>query len=207
MHHPPPRKDRNPGMREFIATLLTIGPLKKSKLSLQFLHYFFFKSYVTTVENPFPIQHIIINCFIIRNQLLNILDLVKSVSLSITCEKIQRIESLIIFSFQELNTIDAHVRCWGQIHKVKTKFSIPNYVLIILKKMDLEKIHPVAMEEAQTLARQLKIPYIECSAKIRMNVDQSFYELVRIVRKFQLAERPPAKPASKNNKTKCIIIF
>lgn len=60
--------------------------------------------------------------------------------------------------------------------------------------------------EAQNLSRQLKVPYIECSAKLRMNVDQAFYELVRIVRKFQLSERPPLKPSDENRKRKCSIL-
>lgn len=51
-------------------------------------------------------------------------------------------------------------------------------------------VFQVSGEEAQGLANQLKIPYIECSAKMRMNVDQSFHELVRIVRRFQVLERP-----------------
>ena len=64
----------------------------------------------------------------------------------------------------------------------------------------------VSTEEGQNLAKQLKIPYIECSAKIRMNVDQCFHELVRIVRKFQEAERPPAKYAN-GNKKNCVIFW
>ena len=48
----------------------------------------------------------------------------------------------------------------------------------------------VSAEEAQGLARQLKVPYIECSAKMRMNVDSAFHELVRIIRRFQALERP-----------------
>ena len=43
----------------------------------------------------------------------------------------------------------------------------------------------ISNDEAHGLARQLKVPYIECSAKVRMNVDQAFYELVRLVRRFQ----------------------
>lgn len=48
---------------------------------------------------------------------------------------------------------------------------------------------------------------MECSAKMRMNVDNAFYELVRVVRKFQLSERPPLKPNySKKNKKKCCVL-
>ena len=44
-------------------------------------------------------------------------------------------------------------------------------------------------QEAFELSRQLKVPYIETSAKLRMNIEESFGELVRIVRKFQAYER------------------
>lgn len=71
----------------------------------------------------------------------------------------------------------------------------------------MEHQRVVWQEEAQDLARQLKIPYIECSAKLRMNVDQAFHELVRVVRKFQLSERPPFKANYKNKKgRKCCVL-
>lgn len=40
----------------------------------------------------------------------------------------------------------------------------------------------VTQEEGQQLARQLKVTYMEASAKIRMNVDQAFHELVKVIR-------------------------
>lgn len=67
----------------------------------------------------------------------------------------------------------------------------------------------VSIEKAQELSRQLKVPYLECSAKVRINVDQAFYELVRIVRKFQLSERPINHKDDRNsrpNKNCCVII-
>ena len=56
--------------------------------------------------------------------------------------------------------------------------------------LDFFLFFQVSAEEAQGLARQLKVPYIECSAKMRMNVDPAFHELVRIIRRFQALERP-----------------
>ena len=72
-------------------------------------------------------------------------------------------------------------------------------------------------EEAHSLARQLKAPYIECSAKMRMNVDQAFHELVRLVRRFQVLERPDSvnsnhaidgqsEGVKKRSKGKCSIL-
>ena len=48
------------------------------------------------------------------------------------------------------------------------------------------------------MAKQLKTPFIECSAKNRINIDQAFYELVRLIRKFQALERPISQGQSAN---------
>ena len=48
----------------------------------------------------------------------------------------------------------------------------------------------VTQEEGQQLARQLKVTYMEASAKIRMNVDQAFHELVRVIRWGERTVRP-----------------
>lgn len=40
----------------------------------------------------------------------------------------------------------------------------------------------VQRDEGEELARKLHLPYVECSAKMRMNVDHAFHHLVRLVR-------------------------
>ncbi|KJH41974.1 hypothetical protein DICVIV_12044 [Dictyocaulus viviparus] len=45
--------------------------------------------------------------------------------------------------------------------------------------------YQVSRSEAEDLARSLNIPYVECSAKLRMNVDQAFHAVVRLVRRFK----------------------
>ncbi|NXA12943.1 RRAS2 protein, partial [Sapayoa aenigma] len=67
----------------------------------------------------------------------------------------------------------------------------------------------VTQEEGQQLARQLKVTYMEASAKIRLNVDQAFHELVRVIRKFQEQECPPSPEPTRKEKDKkgchCVI--
>ncbi|EPB73378.1 hypothetical protein ANCCEY_07538 [Ancylostoma ceylanicum] len=70
-------------------------------------------------------------------------------------------------------------------------------MLLIQKKIGLGKQHDasqrfflyVTRAEAEELARTLNVPYVECSAKLRLNVDQAFHAVVRLVRKFQHDER------------------
>nr|XP_014427880.1 ras-related protein R-Ras-like isoform X1 [Pelodiscus sinensis]XP_014427882.1 ras-related protein R-Ras-like isoform X2 [Pelodiscus sinensis]XP_025039338.1 ras-related protein R-Ras-like isoform X3 [Pelodiscus sinensis] len=62
----------------------------------------------------------------------------------------------------------------------------------------------VPREEALAFAQENRIPYMEASAKIRLNVDESFHEVVRAIRRFQELEMPPAPrahPTAKESKS------
>ena len=65
-----------------------------------------------------------------------------------------------------------------------------NYLTFSFLEMADTTAIQVSADEGHSLARQLKVPYLECSAKLRMNVDLAFHELVRLIRRFQALERP-----------------
>lgn len=112
---------------------------------------------------------------------------------------------LLVFSVTDHSSFDEMFKFHRQILRVKDRDEFP--MLMVGNKSDLEYQRSVNLEEAQQLSRQLKIPYIECSAKNRVNVDQAFHELVRVVRKFQLSERPLVKDEYKRkSKKRCIIL-
>lgn len=112
---------------------------------------------------------------------------------------------LLVFSVTDHSSFDEMFKFHRQILRVKDRDEFP--MLMVGNKSDLEFQRHVSLEEAQQLSRQLKIPYIECSAKNRVNVDQAFHELVRVVRKFQLSERPLVKDEDKRkNKKRCCIL-
>ena len=50
----------------------------------------------------------------------------------------------------------------------------------------LTPVGQVSVADCEDMAKQLKTPFIECSAKNRMNVDPAFHELVRLIRRFQV---------------------
>lgn len=112
---------------------------------------------------------------------------------------------LLVFSLADHSSFQEVAKFQKQILRVKDRDEFP--MLMVGNKSDLDVQRKVSLDEAQTLCRQLGTPYIECSAKQRVNVDQAFHELVRIVRKFQLAERPFIEEEyRRKNKRKCCIL-
>lgn len=112
---------------------------------------------------------------------------------------------LLIFSLNDHSSFDEIPKFQKQILRVKDRDEFP--MLMVGNKCDLERQRQVSLEEAQSVSRGLIVPYIECSAKHRINVDQAFHELVRIVRKFQIAERPYIEESyKKKNKSNCCLL-
>ena len=80
---------------------------------------------------------------------------------------------LLVFSVTERSSFEELAKFHQQILRVKDRDEFP--ILIVANKSDLELGRAVSREEAENLARQLRVPLIESSAKLRMYVDQSFH--------------------------------
>ena len=95
-------------------------------------------------------------------------------------------------SFEEINTF------YQQILRVKDQDNVP--VIIVANKCDLEYERQVgangmfmpsqllqfndSLSEGRDLAKHFGCKYIETSAKLRLNVDQAFSDLVREIRRY-----------------------
>uniref|UniRef100_A0AAQ6IGG7 Small monomeric GTPase n=1 Tax=Anabas testudineus TaxID=64144 RepID=A0AAQ6IGG7_ANATE len=115
---------------------------------------------------------------------------------------------LLVFSVTDRGSFEEIYKFQRQILRVKDRDEFP--MILVGNKADLELQRQVTQEEGQQLARQLKVTYMEASAKIRMNVDQAFHELVRVIRKFQEQECPPSPEPTRKEKDKsgchCVIV-
>ncbi|PSN53595.1 Ras-like protein 2 [Blattella germanica] len=173
------------------------GGVGKSAITIQFIQSYFVTDYDPTIEDSYTKQCVI-------DDVPAKLDTGQEEFSAMREQYMRSGEGfLLVFAVTDKASFDEMYKFHRQILRVKDRDEFP--MLMVGNKADLDHQRVSAMD-AQNLSRQLKIPYIECSAKLRMNVDQAFHELVRIVRKFQLSERPPLKANYKKNKKKCCVL-
>lgn len=168
------------------------GGVGKSALTIQFIQSYFVTDYDPTIEDSYQKQCVIDD----KVARLDVLDTAGQEEFSAMREQYMRSGEgfLLVFSLSDRRSFEEAARFHKDILRVKDRDEFP--VMLVGNKSDLQNQRMVPPEDAHALARQLKVPYIECSAKMRMNVDQSFHELVRIIRRFQALERPDSVAGS-----------
>ncbi|CAL1267068.1 unnamed protein product [Larinioides sclopetarius] len=178
------------------------GGVGKSALTIRFIQSYFVTDYDPTIEDSYTKQ-CVIDGQVAR---LDILDTAGQEEFSAMREQYMRSGEgfLLVFSVTDNNSLDEMYRFHRQILRVKDRDEFP--MLLVANKCDLESQRVISSSEIQQRAQQLKIPYVECSAMLGRNVETAFYELVRQVRKFQAAERPPIKPSKSKPRRKCVIL-
>lgn len=196
------QNDRGSYAQSYKLVVVGGGGVGKSAITIQFIQSYFVTDYDPTIEDSYTKQCVIDDI----PAKLDILDTAGQEEFSAMREQYMRSGEgfLLVFSVTDRGGLDEMFKFHRQILRVKDRDEFP--MLMVGNKVDLEHQRQVSRFDAQNASTQLKIPYIECSAKQRMNVDQAFHELVRIVRKFQASERPPLKPTYNNKKRKCCII-
>merc|ERR1712137_1045624 len=87
---------------------------------------------------------------------------------------------LIVFAITEESSFKQIQELHGSIVRAKDSNNVP--MVLVGNKADLQDERTVAEETIEELTTRLKIPYFEASAKKCENVEESFFELVRIMR-------------------------
>nr|XP_042130592.1 ras-related protein R-Ras isoform X2 [Peromyscus maniculatus bairdii] len=75
-----------------------------------------------------------------------------------------------------------------------------NGFLLVFAINDRQSFNEVLRSEASSFSASHHMPYFEASAKLRLNVDEAFEQLVRTVRKYQEQELPPSPPSAPRKK-------
>ncbi|EDO39171.1 predicted protein [Nematostella vectensis] len=176
------------------------GGVGKSALTIQFIQSHFVSDYDPTIEDSYRKQCVIDE----RVAHLDILDTAGQEEFSAMREQYMRSGEgfLLVFSVTDRSSFEEINKFYNQILRVKDRTEFP--MIICGNKSDLEYERTVSTAEGQELARQLRIQYLETSAKQRTNVDQAFHDLVRAIRRFTVATEAP--PKDKKSGKKCTIL-
>ncbi len=110
---------------------------------------------------------------------------------------------LCVFSVTERETFDSMKDFREQILRVKVDEQIP--IILVGNKIDIKDERVVSSDEAKALAQSWGVQYEETSAKMKVNVDKVYYDLV-----LQIKERKDAangnQQKKKKKKSKCVIL-
>ncbi|KAI6225121.1 Ras-like protein 2 [Aphelenchoides fujianensis] len=168
--------------------VLGSGGVGKSALTIQFVQQYFISEYDPTISDSYSKT-----CFIEENMWkLDVIDTAGQDEFAAMREQYLRNGDgfLLVFSLTNRESLEYIKRLYRHIERVKDRDYFP--MILVGNKSDLEAQRQISREEAEGWARSLQVPYVECSAKYRQNVDQIFHDLVRSIRRFKVQERESA---------------
>jgi small GTP-binding protein len=167
-------------LKEYKLVVVGGGGVGKSALTIQFIQSHFVEEYDPTIEDSYRKQCVIDE----EVAVLDILDTAGQEEFSAMREQYMRTGEgfLLVFSITDRNSFNEILSFHKQILRVKDREEFP--MILVGNKSDLEMDRTVNSQEGSDMAKQLKIPYLETSAKLKINVDKCFQDLVRAIRAF-----------------------
>jgi len=182
--------------RQYKLVVVGGGGVGKSALTIQFIQSHFVQDYDPTIEDSYRKQCVIDD----RVAHLDILDTAGQEEFSAMRDQYMRSGEgfLLVFSVTDRSSFEEISKFYNQILRVKDRNEFP--MILVGNKCDLDNERAVSQTEGQEVGKQLRIPYIETSAKNRTNVDQSFHELVRAIRRFYAAQEEAPRRKGKKKK-------
>ncbi|KAL9128503.1 MAG: hypothetical protein Q9217_002829 [Psora testacea] len=144
------------------------------------ISFHFVDEYDPTIEDSYRKQCVIDD----EVALLDVLDTAGQEEYSAMREQYMRTGEgfLLVYSITSRQSFEEILTFQQQILRVKDKDYFP--IIIVGNKCDLESERQVSRQEGEDLARQFGCAFIETSAKSRINVDKSFYDIVREIRRY-----------------------
>jgi len=173
------------------------GGVGKSALTIQLIQNHFIDEYDPTIEDSYRKQVTIDE----ETSLLDILDTAGQEEYSAMRDQYMRTGEgfLCVYAITSRSSFDEISAFREQILRVKDEDHVP--MVLVGNKCDLEEERQVPTSEGSDLAKSFNCPFIESSAKQRINVEEAFFELVREIRKARNKGAEGAGPKEKKKKS------
>jgi len=108
---------------------------------------------------------------------------------------------VMVYSITSRSSFDEITTFHEQILRVKDQDYVP--ILLAGNKCDLARERQVTTIEGQELARSFGCPFVETSAKARINVEEAFHGLVKEIRKVTQKD---VKTTKQKQKKHCVVL-
>jgi len=168
-------------MQNLKLVLVGSGGVGKSCLTIQFIAQRFVDEYDPTLEDSYRKQTTVDG----EEVILDIYDTAGQEDFSAVRDQYMRTGDgfLCVYSityaqsFQDVSKLHSHIL------RVKDVDYVP--FVMVGNKCDLTEFREVPKSEGELLAKKLACTFMETSAKERINVEQSFHELVKLIKKHK----------------------
>jgi len=189
-------------MSVFKLVLVGVGGVGKSCLTIQYISNKFVDDYDPTLEDSYRKQVNIDN----EEAILDIFDTAGQEDFSAVRDQYMRTGDgfLCVYSITSQSSFEEAATLHTHIKRVKDTDFIP--FVLIGNKADLESDREVSYERGQALGTSLKCPFMEASAKTKVNVVESFEELVRQIKKSQSDQKNETYPKPKIKRRLCLLL-
>ncbi|XP_057296329.1 ras-related protein Rap-1b isoform X1 [Hydractinia symbiolongicarpus] len=169
-------------MREYKLVVLGSGGVGKSALTVQFVQGIFVEKYDPTIEDSYRKQVEVDG----QQAMLEILDTAGTEQFTAMRDLYMKNGQgfVLVYSITAQSTFNDLMDLRDQILKVKDTNDVP--MVLVGNKCDLEDERVVGKDQGQNLAKQFEnCTFLETSAKMKINVNEIFHDLVRQVNRRQ----------------------
>jgi len=166
---------------EYKLVVLGGGGVGKSALTIRLVTDNFLDEYDPTIEDSYRKQVMIDD----ETALLDILDTAGQEEFSSMQDQWMRDGKgfLLVYNITSRPTFEEVSTLYDKILRTKDTDKVP--IVLVGNKCDLQKERQVSHEEGANLAQTWKCPFFETSAKMKINNETCFFELVREIRKME----------------------
>lgn len=182
-------------MNEIRLVILGEGGVGKSAITIQFLQNHFIEIYDPTIEDSYRKQIAIDN----HAYFIEIIDTAGQDEYTAMSEKYIRTGDgfVLVYDITKRRSFDKLFSYVAQIKRNRLKENIP--MVMCGNKCDVKTMRSIYPEEALEMAETLKCSFYECSARLYINIDEMWHDVIRQVIRMKFKNQEVKKNPKRCN--------